>query len=109
MSEQTEHHPLLHDEERPSTSILPAQTSHNALVVVGLAFVVLILDLASCITISGPEQAVVEKIICDRYHFATELDPRRCKIEPIQSEVAFILGWKEALQTLPSKMPTTST
>jgi hypothetical protein len=69
--------------------------------VLWLAVIILLLDAGAYIAVA-PEIAIVEQIVCKRYPFSIDggIDDK-CKIEPIQSEVAFLLGWKESLCLLP--------
>jgi hypothetical protein len=53
-----------------------------------------------------PSTAILQDIICkDYYALHTEtvasLDINRCKVVPVQSEVAYILGWQGALENVP--------
>ncbi|KAM0816493.1 putative Major facilitator superfamily (MFS) profile domain-containing protein [Seiridium cardinale] len=67
----------------------------------------------------APATAILEKIICDKYYGTSSAttaflgsvaptaqlmildDADRCKAEPIQSEISFILGWRDVFENLP--------
>ena len=86
----------------------PSRTPRSSLwIVLSLAAVMLILDISSYIAMA-PETAILEDIACSKYYNRLEqMNPpasfqtRDCKIKPIQSEVALINGWKDALETIP--------
>jgi hypothetical protein len=53
-----------------------------------------------------PSTAILQDIICEDYyalHTGTVASPDidRCKVVPVQSEVAYILGWQGALENVP--------
>ncbi|KAJ5719975.1 hypothetical protein N7493_006853 [Penicillium malachiteum] len=59
---------------------------------------------------TAPQLAIFEDIICENYkrslgreasHKIIEFDKNICKSEPVQSELAFISGWKNTLDALP--------
>ncbi|KAK6066940.1 MFS multidrug transporter [Seiridium cupressi] len=68
----------------------------------------------------APATATLEKIICDKYYGTSSAtaaflgsvapaaqltildDADRCKAEPIQSEISFILGWRGVFENLPA-------
>ncbi|KAK6085470.1 MFS multidrug transporter [Seiridium cupressi] len=68
----------------------------------------------------APAAATLEKIICDKYYGTSSAtaaflgsvapaaqltildDADRCKAEPIQSEISFILGWRDVFENLPA-------
>jgi MFS family permease len=59
----------------------------------------------------APQTQIFEDIICRNYYagidkqsnqsYAAISDDERCKIEPVQSELAIMLGYKETLDQLP--------
>lgn len=53
-----------------------------------------------------PTTTILQDIICDKYyaraHIENPMAVRGCTVGPVQSEVAFINGWKESFDTLPS-------
>ncbi|KAF1952033.1 MFS general substrate transporter [Byssothecium circinans] len=69
-----------------------------------LAIVMLLLDTSSYLSV-GPEVAIFEQVACREYYGPTfisdTMDESQCKIEPVQSEVAFVIAWNNALQTVP--------
>jgi len=57
-----------------------------------------------------PQTAILQDIVCRKYYAqhtanlsqSSALGPAdRCLIEPVQSEVAYINGWKDSLEILP--------
>ncbi|KAK9418932.1 putative Major facilitator superfamily (MFS) profile domain-containing protein [Seiridium unicorne] len=68
----------------------------------------------------APATAILEKLICDKYYGTSSAtaaflgsvaptaqltildDVDRCKAEPIQSEISFILGWRDVFENLPA-------
>ncbi|KAL7928718.1 major facilitator superfamily domain-containing protein [Trichoderma chlorosporum] len=52
----------------------------------------------------APLTAVFEEVICDHYYsgFDDSLVQRDCKIVPVQSELAIVKGYKDALNQVPS-------
>jgi hypothetical protein len=53
---------------------------------------------------------LLEEIVCNKYYDLAQpgfgaADPvDRCKAEPVQSEIAYINGWKDVFEMLPCKM-----
>lgn len=76
--------------------------------IVGFAFILLI-DLGGFLGAPAQTQ-IFENIIC-RHHYAQarhmpqqavkDLDEAACKIDPVQTELAFINGWKDTFDVLP--------
>ncbi|KAE8380876.1 major facilitator superfamily domain-containing protein [Aspergillus bertholletiae] len=67
------------------------------------SLIFLIADTVSAMTMA-PRLAIFEKIICqDHYSQVLSKDGGvgDCKIEPVQSELALINGWREALDNIP--------
>lgn len=102
MSSATETTPLIDREPSTRTStryiwdILP------------LALIMLVLDTSMYLSV-GPETAIFEEVACSA-HYRTgdavfSMEQRECKIEPVQSEVAFIIAWRQALEIIPGKSP----
>ncbi|KAK4184894.1 major facilitator superfamily domain-containing protein, partial [Podospora australis] len=63
----------------------------------------LFLQIGSFLSLA-PQTAILESIVCRQYYEDIRLRPLvidDCKIEPIQSKVAFINGWKDVFETLP--------
>lgn len=78
--------------------------------IVSVAAFVLILAFSSDLGFV-PQTAILQDIVCESYYRRHHIagDPiqtapaERCLIEPIQSEVAYINGWKDSLEILPGK------
>ncbi|KAM7192298.1 Major facilitator superfamily domain containing protein [Rhypophila sp. PSN 637] len=58
-----------------------------------------------------PQTAILQDIVCDKYYAQHVADgpalaspAERCLIEPVQSEVAYINGWKDSLEILPAML-----
>lgn len=69
-----------------------------------LAIALLILDTSGYLSL-GAETAIFEQTAC-HLHYGSDtsvdfLDDWDCKIPPIQGEVAFLIGWKQAIETIP--------
>lgn len=76
-------------------------------VVAGLTF--LIVDIAGLITIA-PRLAIFEQIICKEHYTqvsggAGGTGMGDCKVEPVQSELALINGWRETFDNIPGTSP----
>src|SRR4051794_32743860 len=108
MSHCDEITPLLETDpnDAPETRARTSQSASNSPLwtILSLSAVMLILDISSYVAIA-PETAIFEDIACNKYYtafgHAGDSNSERCKIEPIQSEVALISGWKDALETIP--------
>lgn len=78
--------------------------------IVSVAAFVLILAFSSDLGFV-PQTAILQDIVCESYyaqhHVAagpSQTAPaEKCLIEPVQSEVAYINGWKDSLEILPGK------
>ena len=106
-AEEDETTPLIADEIAPESR--HPRGSRRALTTIIAAFsLILILSISSHIS-DAPLTAILEDIVCEKYYAShpddgSEFfsDPEsKCKIEPIQSEVAFINGWKDTFEAAP--------
>lgn len=61
---------------------------------------------------TAPQVRIFEEVACRKYKSSIGLDGPNgtvvfdgdiCKSEPVQSEVAFVIGWKNTLDILPCK------
>lgn len=72
-------------------------------ITVAASILILILDIVGAVP-TAPRMVIFEDIIC-RNHYASSRDGADhvidCKIEPVQSELARINGWKETFDTIP--------
>lgn len=75
--------------------------------ILSAAAVLLILNIGSHITFA-PQTAILQDIVCAKYYADNAVLPfpppsqgDRCKIEPVQSEVAHINAWKDVFEALP--------
>ncbi len=61
-------------------------------------------DIAYSVAIA-PRIVIFEEVICRQYYakLQTGADGLDCKIEPIQSELALINGWKDTLSLIPGE------
>lgn len=64
-----------------------------------LCFLIALLDFSGYL-ILAPQTNIFENIICDKYYMGREGE-RDCKAVAVQSELAFIRGWKDAFAQLP--------
>lgn len=82
--------------------ILPGTPSVFAITIAASALI-LTLDVVASVP-TAPRMVIFEDIIC-RNHYALSRDgdgeAMDCKIEPVQSELAQINGWKETFDTIP--------
>lgn len=88
----------------PEHGSRPGQRSHWRIVATMAAIVLLLTSTANLALV--PTTTILEGIVCRKYYADTHLDPPepvsdRCKVAPIQSEVAYINGWKDSLEILP--------
>lgn len=66
----------------------------------------LLLNTARCIAIA-PDTFILMDIVCRQYYASAGLDPGaspaddRCKVEPVQSMVAYIISWRHVVEFLP--------
>ncbi|KAI1781489.1 MFS general substrate transporter [Hypoxylon cercidicola] len=109
-SEPLETTPLLGDSAPLRESPSPRQTRpkpnpwHTILSAAG---VLMILNVGSYVSLAA-STAILQDIVCDKYwdhvHPVPTIIPfeDRCKIEPVQSEVAYINGWKDVFEVLPA-------
>ena len=63
----------------------------------------------------SPQTKLFEDIICNNHYggvytttsnvtgFSGTRDENRCKAEPVQSELAIVLGWKETFEQIPGR------
>jgi hypothetical protein len=100
---------LLAREEPTRQSLRQRPSSFR--IIVSSAVIFLVISIASHIAIA-PNTAILENIICRKYYAASdpsstwskkEASRDSCKIEPIQSEMAFINGWKDTFETIPGE------
>jgi hypothetical protein len=64
-----------------------------------LCFLIALLDFSGYL-ILAPQTKIFENIICDKYYVGREGE-RDCKAVAVQSELAFIRGWRDAFAQLP--------
>jgi hypothetical protein len=96
----------------------PAGFTRNALLtVVTVSAILFILEVGNYMSMA-PQRAIFEQIVCEGYYFAANGETpaadrnllsggdaidERCKIEPVQSEVAFVNGWLDTFQMIPGR------
>ncbi|KAJ9151387.1 MFS multidrug transporter [Pleurostoma richardsiae] len=85
---------------------------HNALfIVVASCLIMTIVEIGNQNTVAA-QTAITEQTVCNKYYGSSRsrsgsseavigFGAERCKFEPIQSELALIIGWKNALDTIP--------
>lgn len=91
------------EDGRDPRRTLPGAPSVLAITIAASALI-LILDVVASVP-TAPRMVIFEDIIC-RNHYASLQDGGGggavdCKIEPVQSELAIINGWKETFDTIP--------
>ncbi|KAK5010867.1 hypothetical protein LTR28_007259 [Elasticomyces elasticus] len=100
-TEQTSTHEAGEDaNERYQASRSPSAFS----ITMAVSVLILITDIVATAPIA-PRMVIFEDIIC-RNHYAAWRDSAGlgdCKIEPVQSELARIGGWKETFDTIPER------
>lgn len=82
------------DDSKPSAlrSIVAAFTIH------------LLLNIATNLALT-PQTAILQDIVCKKYYDQpnTRNDTMYdCSIEPVQGEVAYVIGWEMAIENIPS-------
>ncbi|OQD60699.1 hypothetical protein PENPOL_c021G03643 [Penicillium polonicum] len=80
---------------------------HNRLpsafaVTIVTSVLIMIVDIVASVPVA-PRMVIFEDIICRNYYAAAQDSEglSNCKIEPIQSELALINGWKDTFETIP--------
>jgi MFS family permease len=95
--EHTECTPLLPGERE---ALRPERTR----ILIAICTLLIVLDIAGYLAIA-PQTKIFQDIICAKYYNETitsfQMDDKRCKIEPVQSEIALLNGWKDTLDQLP--------
>jgi hypothetical protein len=90
------------DEDDDARRALPGTPTVLAIIIAASALI-LVLDVVAAAP-TAPRMVIFEDIIC-RNHYASLQDGGggtvNCKIEPVQSELALINGWKETFDTIP--------
>ena len=71
--------------------------------ILAAAAVQLLLNIGSHISMV-PQTAILQDIVCRKHYAGVDNvpGPDRCKAEAVQSEMAYIMGWQEAIETVPS-------
>ena len=97
----TTEHASIGDERGIRNGILSWYKGSNS-VTLATCVLLLIVDIVASVPMA-PRMVLFENIICRNYYGAWESDAgtRNCKIEPVQSELAQINGWKETFDTIP--------
>lgn len=95
---------LLDSHSAPKPS-LPSSTSALQCILAAAA-VQLFLNVGSHIALV-PQTALLQDIICENYyarvdlHHGTASPLDKCKVKPVQSEVAYVIGWQQAFENIP--------
>ena len=97
------------DDATETTRLLNAPNQHSskpsALRSIVAAFTIhLLLNIATNIALT-PQTAILQDIVCNKYYdqLITRNDTiRDCSIEPVQGEVAYVIGWEMAMENIPS-------
>jgi len=98
------------DEEETRLSIKPIPSSQSTPILALVATMLLIIDISEFLGLA-PHMQIIEDIICQNYYAsigkrsdqisASMSDDGCCKIEPIQSRLAIIQGYKDTFDQLP--------
>ena len=107
--EQNETSPLL-----PNTSSANASEDSNArsfFILLIICSLMVLLDFGGYLNIA-PQTDIFQDILCRKYYQDNEGSGRlialpsreMCKIEPIQSELAIINGWKDTFDQIPGRL-----
>ncbi|KAI0446910.1 MFS general substrate transporter [Xylaria telfairii] len=100
----------MENQQDETTSLLPQQqqrpTRHSPRAlptIISTAVAILTLNVGSYIALV-PTVAILESIICKKFYENTPISPigDHCKVEAVQSEVAYINGWKDAFEMVPA-------
>jgi MFS family permease len=104
-------HPETNPDATESTPLLAtAQEDGRDAHISGVSILALVCALLMLIDIAGflgmaPQMQIFEDIICHNYYATGNRpslpDDERCKIEPVQSQLAIIQGYKETFDQLP--------
>jgi hypothetical protein len=118
--QHSESSPLLNstapnEEHQSVPPILSSWTTTQWRLMIAGAILLLTINFGLYLSVA-PQIEVFEQAICQRYQSAindTALGPTIirvqddiCKSEPVQSELAVVLGWKDTFQNLPSMSST---
>jgi MFS family permease len=106
-SNQQEGQYVSNEETRSNTTSV---TRRSIGVLALVCILLLLIDISGFLGLA-PQTQIFEDIICQNYYDSIDKQPNqsyppisgdeRCKIEPIQSELAMILGYKDTLDQLP--------
>lgn len=64
--------------------------------------VVFLLNAANQLSMAARTE-ILEDIVCRAHYAHAPSKPQECKVEPVQSEMAFVNGWGDVFDTLPCK------
>lgn len=115
-----------HQYDHPSAGAAPTLapgvfTRHALITLIILGTILFVLEAGNYISMA-PQRAIFEQIVCDGYYVAfnggkkraadlsvlrgggPDAIDERCKIEPVQSEVAFVSEWLDTFQMIPGKV-----
>jgi hypothetical protein len=101
MSDASESTPLLDENHEAVPEI------KNLRVILTISAIIFFMEISSYLPVA-PQIAIFEDIACRNYytsgiHLLDESSNERCKIEPIQSEVALLNSWKDTFETIPGR------
>jgi hypothetical protein len=99
--------PPLSPSPSPSTFPPPLQ-SHVWRIVLTATAVSVILNIGNYISWAA-QTVLLQDIVCKNYYDLAQPGSKanlvdRCKAEPVQSEIAYINGWKDVFEMLPCKI-----
>ncbi|KFY22348.1 hypothetical protein V493_06656 [Pseudogymnoascus sp. VKM F-4281 (FW-2241)] len=111
-NEHSENEPLLPGtrQRKPSVSVLP--TLHNPRIVIGLLVGVMFLINFGAYMMTIPASRIYEDIICHHYYdslsgpshlsFDVPIDESLCKVDPVQTELATVIGGLAVASSIPT-------
>jgi MFS family permease len=73
-------------------------------ILITICTLLIVVDIAGYLAIA-PQTKIFQDIVCAQYYNETvatvQIDDKRCKIEPVQSQIALLSGWKDTFDQLP--------
>jgi hypothetical protein len=107
MSDASESTPLLsgsHEAVPQGENPIPTE-DRPRMAIFTISAIICFIDISSFLP-DAPQIAIFENIACKNYyssgiHTLDESNNARCKIEPIQSDVALLNSWKVTFETIP--------
>lgn len=99
---------LLETASECSPPLTTAKPQRMWVTILSAAAVLLVLNMGSYVSLAA-QTTILQDIVCEDYYRQVQPDHRnitlgeKCKIDTIQSEVAYINGWKDVFEILPCR------